>query len=294
MDLRQRKRINNLPKFNDGLSNSVSSIGGDVTGLQAYKTSLTSAPQKFEINSMSMPKFNGDTGGGTGGGTGGNAGSIMSQVGGSLGQAFSQNSKFDDKSSNTLGSMGTVAKAALPDKYGEAVGGAFNLASNYQGMINYSHGGSEMGTAAGTSERVINGIGYTTQNAIDTKGALDDVKETGTKNAVSSAGTGLAMGAALGSIIPGLGTIAGGIGGAVVGGVLGWLGGNKAKQRQQRINRNAIVQTDAINSMSEAYADTEGLQNKYYRNKRDTTGDILYANRGKDLRMRKRIKKTRI
>ena len=288
MDLRQRKRINNLPKFNDGLSNSVNSIGGDITGLQAYKTQLTSTPQKFEINSMRSPKFNANANAGV------NTGSIMSQVGGSLGQAFSQNSKFDDKSSNTLGQMGTVAKTVLPGKYGEALGGALNLASNYQGMINYSHGSSEMGAASGTSERVINGIGYTTQNAIDTKGALDDVKETGTKNAVSSAGTGLAMGAALGSIIPGLGTIAGGIGGAVIGGVLGWLGGNKAKKTQQRINRNAIVQTDAINSMSEAYADTEGLQNKYYRNKRDTTGDILYANRGKDLRMRKRIKKARI
>jgi hypothetical protein len=36
-----------------------------------------------------------------------------------------------------------------------------------------------------------------------------------------------------------------------------------------------------------SYADTENLQNRYYQNNRDTTGDIVYgANRGKDLKKR--------
>mgnify|MGYP003602950975 CR=1 FL=1 len=39
MELKQRKKINNLPKFNDGtdLASSVNSIGGDITGMGAYK-----------------------------------------------------------------------------------------------------------------------------------------------------------------------------------------------------------------------------------------------------------------
>lgn len=44
MELKQRKKINNMPKFNNGidLSGSVKGIGGDITGLNTYKQQLTS------------------------------------------------------------------------------------------------------------------------------------------------------------------------------------------------------------------------------------------------------------
>ena len=134
----------------------------------------------------------------------------------------------------------------------------------------------------GTTERTINGIGYTTQNDIDTAKSYSDVKSTGVKNAVSMGLKGSAAGFLVGGPI---GAIAGG----VLGNILGIFGGRRAAIRQGRINRNAIKQNSLINAQQKAYANSQGLVNNYYANNDNTTDDILYANRGKDLRLRKRI-----
>lgn len=57
MELKQRKKINNMPKFNNGidLSSSVNGIGGDITGINTYKQQLTSLPTIKEINGMKTP-----------------------------------------------------------------------------------------------------------------------------------------------------------------------------------------------------------------------------------------------
>lgn len=57
MELKQRKKINNIPKFNNGidLSGSVKGIGGDITGLNTYKQQLTSVPTRMEVNGMRTP-----------------------------------------------------------------------------------------------------------------------------------------------------------------------------------------------------------------------------------------------
>ena len=57
MELKQRKKINNIPKFNNGidLSGSVKGIGGDITGLNTYKQQLTSVPTRIEVNGMRTP-----------------------------------------------------------------------------------------------------------------------------------------------------------------------------------------------------------------------------------------------
>ena len=138
----------------------------------------------------------------------------------------------------------------------------------------------------GTTERTINGIGYTAQNDIDTAKSYSDVKNTGVKNAVSMGLKGSAAGFLVGGPI---GAIAGG----VLGNILGIFGGRRAAIRQGRINRNAIKQNSLINAQQKAYANSQGLVNNYYANNNDTTDDILYANRGKDLRLRKRINNKR-
>lgn len=58
MELKQRKKINNIPKFNNGtdLSSSVKGIGGDITGLNTYKQQLTSVPTIMEANRMRTPR----------------------------------------------------------------------------------------------------------------------------------------------------------------------------------------------------------------------------------------------
>lgn len=54
MELKQRKKINNMPKFNNGidLSSSVNGIGGDIDGMRAYEQQLKSLPTIKEINGM--------------------------------------------------------------------------------------------------------------------------------------------------------------------------------------------------------------------------------------------------
>lgn len=289
MDLRQRKRINNIPKFNSGtgsLSDSINEIGGDITGLHSLPTQ-----QEIQqgINNMNLPK--------THVGFGPVAKQIIKQVGptvgNAIGGAFDQSSKFTNNASKSLGQFGDLA-SKIPGPYGQAIGGVFKLASNYSGMANYSHGSSEMMNQAGTTESSVNGIGYTRQNVADTKAAYNDVSKTGLNNTVSSTATGATTGAAIGSIIPGLGTVAGGIIGGIIGGIGSLFGARRARRRQNRIGKNAIIQTDVINSANMASADTIGLENNYYANNYNTTGGVLYANRGKDLKLRKRINRAKV
>lgn len=293
MDLRQRKRINNIPKFNSGtssLSDSINGIGGDVTGLNQYKTNITSIPTQADINNMRGP---GKITIGLGSDSKPTTGQVIGQVGNTIGRAFDQSSKFTNSTSRSLGQFGDLA-SKIPGPYGQAIGGVFKLASNYSGMANYSHGSSEMMNQAGTAESSINGIGYTRQNVADTKAAYNDVSKTGLNNTVSSTATGATTGAAIGSIIPGLGTVAGGIIGGIIGGIGSLFGARRARRRQNRIGKNAIIQTDVINSANMASVDTVGLENNYYANNYNTTGGVLYANSGKDLKLRKRINRAKV
>lgn len=293
MDLRQRKRINNIPKFNSGtgsLYDSINEIGGDITGLNQYKTNITSIPTQADINNMRGP---GKITMGLGSDSKPTTGQVIGQVGNAIGGAFDQSSKFTNSTSKSLGQFGDLA-SKIPGPYVQAIDGVFKLASNYSGMANYSHGSSEMMNQAGTTESSVNGIGYTRQNVADTKAAYNDVSKTGLNNTVSSTATGATTGAAIGSIIPGLGTVAGGIIGGIIGGIGSLFGARRARRRQNRIGKNAIIQTDVINSANMASADTVGLENNYYANNYNTTGGILYANRGKDLKLRKRINRAKV
>lgn len=87
MELKQRKKINNIPKFNNGidLSNSVKDIGGDITGMGAYKQQLTSLPTIKEINGMKTPST-------SLGGGGVSAGAVTGAVNGTIGMIQGYNS----------------------------------------------------------------------------------------------------------------------------------------------------------------------------------------------------------
>ena len=94
MELKQRKRINNVPKFNGGtdLAGSIKGIGGDVTGLNTYKQQLTSVPTKIEVNGMRTP---GKSLLGSGGGGGVSAGAVTGAVNGTIGMINGYNSMQD-------------------------------------------------------------------------------------------------------------------------------------------------------------------------------------------------------
>lgn len=90
MELKQRKKINNMPKFNNGidLSSSVKGIGGDITGMNTYKQQLTSLPTIKEINGMKTPSAS------LGGGRI-SAGAVTGAVNGTIGMIQGYNSMQD-------------------------------------------------------------------------------------------------------------------------------------------------------------------------------------------------------
>ena len=209
-------------------------------------------------------------------------GSIGTSIAGGIGDLFSQSGKFGDKTSSAIRNYGGAAASMAPGKYGQLAQTAVTLLADTIGMSKYKHTADEMRNNAGMSNSTINGINYTTQNALDTKSMYSDVKDTAIKNTISNGLKGSVAGFAVGGPI-------GAVVGGVLGNVLGIFGGRKAMIRQKRINRNAQMQNLMLNQGQMAYADTEALQNKYYQNNYDTTGQLLYANNGKDIVGRKRL-----
>lgn len=300
MQLKDRKRINNIPRFNSGFDSNTSfksvSEGvknNDGTGsnliVKDYfaKNNIIDSSFKFkndsyeklnkEVSNMKLPKLS------TGFKIPKQLINEVAYIGANaLGDAFSQSDKFTDSTSNDIRNYGGIISKAIPGKFGKLAGDVLDITSNAIGIYNYHHNNDQMMNEVGTTERTINGIGYTTQNDIDTAKSYSDVKSTGIKNTASMGLKGSTAGFLVGGPI---GAIAGG----VLGSVLGIFGGRRAAIRQGRINRNAIKQNSLINAQQKAYANSQGLVNNYYANNDNTTDDILYANRGKDLRLRKRI-----
>lgn len=303
MELKQRKRIqNSLPRFDIG-ADATSAIGGnkfsinkqlnfDGSGVTNDRVNFNlSTGNKVQdlVNAGNNPQFSsgvktfsGSSGSDDNSSTFDWKGTAVSGAN-AIGGLLSQNSKFNNGAARDIKSYGGAVAQMIPGKYGQIAKTAVDLASDTVGMLNYKHTGDEMRNQAGLSDTSINGINYTAQNAIDTGSAYKDVKNTGIKNALSGgfkgSATGLAVGGPIGAVV-----------GGVVGNLLGVFSGRKAMIMQKRINRNALMQTEMLNQNQMAQADTEGLQNNYYRDNYDTTGTVLFsANHGKDLRGRKRL-----
>lgn len=298
MELRQRKRINNsLPRFNNGndyswmdqkgivnyqgkTANDLTTMIGSNAPVGSSIAGSGSASPSFNIGQKPASQWTNQQQPVDWKSTAYNNAYAM-------GELFSQNSKFNDSTSNNIRNYGGAIAKMIPGKYGKAAQGVVDLAGNTIGMYNYHHSGDQMMNDSGTEENTVNGVGYTTQNVLDTGSAYRDVKSTGAKNAISTSFKTSAAGFALTGGNP-LGAIAGGL----IGLGAGIFGGRHAAIRQGRINRNAIAQTAQINQLQQSYADTQNFNNLYYQRHGDTTGSILYANRGKDLISRKRLVNT--
>lgn len=297
MDLKQRKRIiNSIPRFNTG--NDGSDLAGATRNLPSItgyvQQNVTSIPTYQQISNMKTPGIQGaqmqkhDYGSMGASMPSFNIGqkpdyvSMGTSIAGGIGDLFSQSGKFGDKTSSAIRNYGGAAASMVPGKHGQLAQAAVTLLSDTIGMSKYKHTADEMRNNAGMSNSTINGINYTTQNALDTKSMYSDVKDTAIKNTISNGLKGSVAGFAVGGPI-------GAVVGGVLGNVLGIFGGRKAMIRQKRINRNAQMQNLMLNQGQMAYADTEALQNKYYQDNYDTTGQLLYANNGKDIVGRKRL-----
>lgn len=259
-------------QWNNGVANlaeatrNLPSLTGYVPSIPTYQQISNMKIPGIQGSQMQKPDF----------------GSIGTSIAGGIGDLFSQSGKFGDKTSSAIRNYGGAAASMIPGKHGQLAQTAVTLLADTIGMSKYKHTADEMRNNAGMSNSTINGINYTTQNALDTKGMYSDVKDTAIKNTISNGLKGSVAGFAVGGPI-------GAVVGGVLGNVLGIFGGRKAMIRQKRINRNAQMQNLMLNQGQMAYADTEALQNKYYQNNYDTTGQLLYANNGKDIVGRKRL-----
>lgn len=247
MELKQRKKINNIPKFNNGidLSSSVKGIGGDITGLNTYKQQLTSVPTRMEVNGMRTP---------------GNL--SLSSGGGGI-------------------STGTVTGA---------VNGTIGMIQGYNSMQNAVKGTDELMAYSGQRTDQAFGVNYQAQNDINRQKAMDDISKSNRNATLGMVGSGAAAGAAIGSAIPGVGTLIGGAVGAITGLFGGLFGSKKAKERQRRKIFNAQQKVNLINQVNQSSAATEGITQQYYLDNGNTYDDVLYANRGKDLRKPRYVK----
>lgn len=247
MELKQRKKINNMPKFNNGidLSGSVKDIGGDITGLNTYKQQLTSVPTRIEVNGMRTP---------------GNL--SLSSRGGGI-------------------STSTVTGA---------VNGTIGMMHGYNSMQNAVKGTDELMAYSGQRTDQTFGVNYKAQNDINRQKAMDDISKSNKNATLGMVGSGAAAGAAIGSAIPGVGTLIGGAVGAITGLFGGLFGSKKARERQRRKIFNAQQKVNLINQVNQSSAATEGLTQQYYLDNGNTYDDVLYANRGKDLRKPRYVK----
>lgn len=247
MELKQRKKINNIPKFNNGidLSGSLKGIGGDITGLNTYKQQLTSVPTRMEVNGMRTP---------------GNL--SLSSGGGGI-------------------STGTVTGA---------VNGTIGMIQGYNSMQSAVKGTDELMAYSGQRTDQAFGVNYQAQNDINRQKAMDDISKSNRNATLGMVGSGAAAGAAIGSAIPGVGTLIGGAVGAITGLFGGLFGSKKARERQRRKIFNAQQKVNLINQVNQSSAATEGITQQYYLDNGNTYDDVLYANRGKDLRKPRYVK----
>lgn len=253
MELKQRKRINNVPKFNGGIDSKVG-FG-----------------QQYQANDLtSMIGGNAPTGSAI-------AGAGSSSASFNIGQTPA--SKWNPKGGVQAAGGGGISAGAVTG----AVNGTIGMIQGYNSMQDAVKGTNELMAYSGQRTDQAFGVNYQAQNDINKQKAMEDISKSNRNATLGMVGSGAAAGAAIGSCFPGLGTVIGGAAGAIVGLFGGLFGSKKARERQRRKIFNAQQKVNLVNQVNQSSAATEGLTQQYYLNNGNTYDDVLYANRGKDL-----------
>lgn len=256
MELKQRKKINNIPKFNGGIDSKVG-FG-----------------QQYQVNDLTnMIGGNAPTGSAIAGAGSSNASFNIGQ------KPFSKwNPKGGIQSAG--GALGNVNAGTVTG----AVNGTLGIISGFNQQQAAVKDQSELFGMSGQRTDQAFGVNYQAQNDINKRQAMADISASNTTNTLAMTGSGAAAGAAVGTaIVPGIGSLIGGAAGAIVGLFGGLFGGKKAREKQRRKIFNAQQNANLINQVNQSSAATEGLTQQYYLNNGNTYDDVLYANRGKDL-----------
>ena len=252
MELKQRKKINNIPKFNGGIDSKVG-FG-----------------QQYQANDLTnMIGGNAPTGSAI-------AGAGSSSASFNIGQK--PFSKWNPKGGVQAAGGGISAGAVTG-----AVNGTIGMIQGYNSMQDAVKGTDELMAYSGQRTDQAFGVNYQTQNDINKQKAMSDISKSNRNATLGMVGSGAAAGAAIGSVVPGVGTLIGGAVGAITGLFGGLFGSKKARERQRRKVFNAQQQVNLINQVNQSSAATEGLTQQYYLDNGNTYDDVLYANRGKDL-----------
>lgn len=260
MELKQRKKINNMPKFNNGIDSKVG-FG-----------------QQYQANDLtSMIGGNAPSGSAI-------AGAGSSSASFNIGQTPA--SKWNPKGVVQTAGGGGISSSTVTG----AVNGTIGMIQGYNSMQNAVKGTDELMAYSGQRTDQAFGVNYQAQNDINKQKAMDDISKSNKNATLGMVGSGAAAGAAIGSAIPGVGTLIGGAVGAITGLFGGLFGGKKAKKRQRRKAFNAQQNVNLINQANQSSAATEGLIQQYYLDNGNTYDDVLYANRGKDLRKPRYVK----
>ena len=241
MDLIQRKRILNMPRFNNGDDD------GTIRPSQNYQLSYQS-PYNYSLtqNSFSLNK-------------------PISLQDGKIGNTGTYNFKHIKSFGKNKSDYNTEAF----DNVMTIGNGALSIGQNMMSSLNVP-GTSEIVNNAGQSNNSVMGVNYQEQNVVDGSQELKEQDSKGLSNTASSAVSGAASGAKVGGVL-------GGVIGGVVGlgsGLFGWLGGKSKLKR--RIRRAKMAAANKA-SLQRSNALTQGLQNEYYLNNDNTADDILYT-----------------
>ena len=260
MELKQRKKINNIPKFNNDIdskvgfgqqyqANDLTSMIGDNAPAGSAIAGAGSSSASFNIGQTPASRWN-------------PKGGVYAAGGGEIGD-------------------GTVSRA---------VNGTIGMIQGYNSMQNAVKGTDELMAYSGQRTDQAFGVNYQAQNDINRQKAMDDISKSNKNATLGMVGSGAAAGAAIGSAIPGVGTLIGGAVGAITGLFGGLFGSKKARERQRRKIFNAQQKVNLVNQVNQSSAATEGLTQQYYLDNGNTYDDVLYANRGKDLRKPRYVK----
>lgn len=241
MDLIQRKRILNMPRFNIG------DYDGTIRPSQNYQLSYQS-PYNYSLtqNSFSLNK-------------------PISLQDGKIGNTGTDNFKPIDN----LGKIRRIINKEAFDNVMTIGNGALSIGQNMMSSLNVP-GTSEIVNNAGQSDNSVMGVNYQEQNVVDGSQELKEQDSKGLSNTTNSVVSGAAAGSKVGGIW-------GGVIGGVVGlgsGLFGWLGGKSKLKR--RIRRAKMAAANKA-SLQRSNALTQGLQNEYYLNNDNTADDILYT-----------------
>lgn len=261
MELKQRKKINNMPKFNGGIDSKVG-FG-----------------QQYQANDFtSMIGGNTPTGSAI-------AGAGSSSASFNIGQKPA--SSWNPKGGIQAAGGGGISSGAATG----AVNGTIGMIQGYNSMQDAVKGTDQLMAYSGQRTDQAFGVNYQAQNDINRQKAMDDISKSNKNATLGMVGSGAAAGAAIGSAIPGVGTLIGGAVGAITGLFGGLFGSKKARERQRRKIFNAQQQVNLVNQVNQSSAATEGLTQQYYLDNGNTYDDVLYANRGKDLIKPKYVKR---